>query len=388
MKKLLLLTAIIMIGSLHTYSQDESFNGELYVPFINRPANWEFTVKIEAYGTVWDQNHDITNEFHGGDTTYIYNNVIRNSHSSDLDWDNQGWVPVLSLGLYKVSIWEGQNQRAWFFINHRTGDFPPHTPTWVDPDLVLEYDVTNKEFDFTYPDLGTVVNGTYYAHWDLKEELYQITSNLEDYWDNCLVAIPDADNHPRFVWGQYPDYLQGTITGYKLYRSASHIPGQPPSNFTVLATLDDDEFDYVDNTVTIGTDYNAKSYYIKCVYEYPQENVLETEATNTVEVRLEIPQKISIDNNSFSDKDFYLEQNYPNPFNPSTKINFTIPKNDFVNLKVYDVLGNEVQSLLNEVKDAGIYSLEFNADDLPSGIYLYKLQSGSFVDTKKMILIK
>jgi hypothetical protein len=108
------------------------------------------------------------------------------------------------------------------------------------------------------------------------------------------------------------------------------------------------------------------------------------------------------DSNVYS---FNLEQNYPNPFNPSTKIKFTIPavtlsevEGSPVTLKVYDVLGNQIATLVNEELSAGEYEVEFSAKGgsasggdaygLPSGIYFYKLQVGSFVETKKMILIK
>lgn len=85
---------------------------------------------------------------------------------------------------------------------------------------------------------------------------------------------------------------------------------------------------------------------------------------------------------------YKLEQNYPNPFNPSTTINFQIPSASKVSLKVYDVLGREVETLVNENKQAGKYSINFNADKLASGVYLYKLQAGNYIDSKKMILIK
>ena len=100
--------------------------------------------------------------------------------------------------------------------------------------------------------------------------------------------------------------------------------------------------------------------------------------------------------------DFELHQNYPNPFNPSTKIKFTIPtsplnpspyqgegnRERFITLKVYDVLGNEVATLVNEEKPAGIYEVEFKAAHLSSGIYFYQLKAGSFVETKKMVVMK
>jgi hypothetical protein len=97
---------------------------------------------------------------------------------------------------------------------------------------------------------------------------------------------------------------------------------------------------------------------------------------------------------------YYLSNNYPNPFNPSTKIKFTIPaviaspdltgtnQSQVVTLKVYDVLGNEITSLVNEEKPAGEYEVEFSGTDLPSGIYFYTLRTGTFFETKKMVLIK
>ena len=85
---------------------------------------------------------------------------------------------------------------------------------------------------------------------------------------------------------------------------------------------------------------------------------------------------------------YFLFQNYPNPFNPSTMINYSVPKSSMVTIKVYDVRGREVEKLVNEEKPAGIYSINFNASDLSSGVYFYKMQAGNFVETKKLILLK
>ncbi|MCL4279203.1 MAG: T9SS type A sorting domain-containing protein, partial [Ignavibacteriaceae bacterium] len=85
---------------------------------------------------------------------------------------------------------------------------------------------------------------------------------------------------------------------------------------------------------------------------------------------------------------YKIEQNYPNPFNPSTTISYFIPTSSFVILKVYDILGNEIRSLVNEEKTPGNYQLEFNAANLPTGIYFYRLQAGSFIETRKMVLMK
>ena len=104
------------------------------------------------------------------------------------------------------------------------------------------------------------------------------------------------------------------------------------------------------------------------------------------------------DKNNYIPDDFILFQNYPNPFNPSTKIKYSIPAGTsfssasggmkFVQLKVYDILGNEIATLVNEEKPAGNYEVEFNASMLPSGVYFYRLTAGSFTATKKLILLR
>ena len=86
--------------------------------------------------------------------------------------------------------------------------------------------------------------------------------------------------------------------------------------------------------------------------------------------------------------EFLLSQNYPNPFNPSTTISYQLPVNSFVSLKVYNVLGNEVASLVNEQKQAGEHEIEFNASGLGSGVYFYTLKAGNFIQSKKMLLLK
>ncbi len=81
-------------------------------------------------------------------------------------------------------------------------------------------------------------------------------------------------------------------------------------------------------------------------------------------------------------------QNFPNPFNPVTTIQFTVPEKDYVTIKVFDIMGREVTTLVNEHKASGEYKVEFNASDLPSGIYYYRMQAGDFISSRKLILLK
>ncbi|MCU0373083.1 MAG: S8 family serine peptidase [Ignavibacteria bacterium] len=87
-------------------------------------------------------------------------------------------------------------------------------------------------------------------------------------------------------------------------------------------------------------------------------------------------------------REFSLGQNYPNPFNPVTNIQFGLPKNSFVTIKIFDILGREVSVLINEFKEAGMYEINFNASKLSSGMYFYRIEAGSFSGIKRMVLLK
>lgn len=107
-------------------------------------------------------------------------------------------------------------------------------------------------------------------------------------------------------------------------------------------------------------------------------------------IRIELNVITDVENPNQSDipLDFALNQNYPNPFNPTTRIQYQLSGNSQVTLKVYNILGSEVATLVNEEKQAGSYEVSFDASDLSSGIYFYSLRAGSFIETKKMLLLK
>lgn len=147
-------------------------------------------------------------------------------------------------------------------------------------------------------------------------------------------------------------------------------------------TTEQQQYSFIDESVPSGKyQYRLKQIDYDGTFEY----------SDIVEVEVGLP------------TEFSLEQNYPNPFNPSTKIKFTIPSvgtslMKFVQLKVYDILGNEVATLVNEEKPAGNYEVNFSAIggsssggdawNLSSGIYFYQLKAGKFLQTKKMIYLK
>ena len=105
-------------------------------------------------------------------------------------------------------------------------------------------------------------------------------------------------------------------------------------------------------------------------------------------IRINYAESTGINDNENLPLKFSLEQNYPNPFNPSTIIRYSVPSNEYVSLKLFDVLGNEISTLVNEQKSAGNYEIKFNANNLASGIYFYKMTAGSFRSVKKLLLLK
>ncbi len=123
------------------------------------------------------------------------------------------------------------------------------------------------------------------------------------------------------------------------------------------------------------------------VYKFPSGKIIASDISNGLFViRIDMPTDI---NNSLTNPVKYsLAQNFPNPFNPVTQLEYGISELGFVTLKVFDILGKEVKTLVNEVKPSGKYKVEFNGSRLPNGIYFYQMEIGNFVSTKKMLLIK
>ncbi len=376
MKKLILLSLCSCI----VVAQEDHF-GELVLELINKGSSWDITFTLSAVSTRWDADYEITEDFQ-----IVSDNVVSPSSFAYFDYILDPWAginPIFAIGLYKISAYENETEQAFFYMDWRT------SYGGVYGDANFKYDVGNNLFR-NWENTQTI-NYSYQTLWNLVEGSSLQTSGLEDYWDNCLAVT--ADNgvyaHPRLVWGPYPETLQGNITGYKIYRSPEHGYGQPPGNFSVLTTVDPDVYHYVDDDVTMGGWSYARSYYVTCIYEFPSESLHETDPTNTVEVRLAIPDKRSESGHYKKTKtDYKLEQNYPNPFNPSTVIKYSLPERNYVNIRVYNILGKEIAMLVNEVRNAGNHSVEFNAEGLPSGVYLYKVQSGDFLEVKKMILQK
>jgi hypothetical protein len=186
------------------------------------------------------------------------------------------------------------------------------------------------------------------------------------------VFKPRDGQHPVLIWTAN---REPNLTGYNIYRNGDQI------NTSVVTGTS-----YTDYGVTAAlskiTYYNT--YTIKAVSANTKQSVF-SDAAKVGATGIYNPLNRNVDVKPLS---YSLSQNYPNPFNPATTISYSLLQADNVKLKVYDRLGREVQTLVNQLQDAGSYSIRFDASKLASGIYFYKLQAGGFTETKKMMLVK
>ncbi len=209
----------------------------------------------------------------------------------------------------------------------------------------------------------------------------------------------------RIKWS-YPDssYFRDAETGiddwyaWRVYRKKGRMMTNDPEDNDsgerwqkIFETTNRNIQSFIDNDAKYGNTY---SYAVTAIDDGSQNSsglftgykFESSRFTNMTRVTASV--LTGVKGNNASEYKFSLEQNFPNPFNPSTKINYQIPQTGFVTLKVYDLLGREVTMLVNEEKAAGNYEVNFNADKLSSGVYFYKLQTGNYIETRKMVLLR
>ena len=196
-----------------------------------------------------------------------------------------------------------------------------------------------------------------------------------------------GENEPTYSVGWNSSLVSGDI--YNMNINVNQVTNSNPTFFTMPVQIKI-HTSLGDTTVTLFNDTQYQNFQFEVVGQplsivFDPGNWILKNNTTVTEV-----------NDFYQPLNFSLEQNYPNPFNPSTTISYTIPESGLVTLKVYDVLGREVATLVNEQNEAGIHQVDFNASNLNSGVYFYTIESSnpsvssgqSFVETKKMILIK
>jgi hypothetical protein len=202
-----------------------------------------------------------------------------------------------------------------------------------------------------------------------------ISGFTADGWTNCLTTTYTV---PGSGWQMIDLATPFAYTGGNLLVEVCYNNSTYGNYSTVYASATTGDFygRYNDLPTASGCGYTAWTSTTNPPGKANTRFVMNPGPTGVTPIGTTVPQTYS------------LSQNYPNPFNPVTKINFAIPKQGFTTLKIYDMLGREVSKLVNEVKTAGTYSVDFDASKLSSGVYFYKLDVNGFADVKRMVLVK
>jgi ribosomal protein S17E len=258
--------------------------------------------------------------------------------------------------------------------------------------MFMYYDYDREKFayinsgdglSFT-PGSGSYKLAPFLVDWSyLGDNQGNITINISD---GRTITLPGnqailLDNYPQFP-------IVGNFENNKTY--VAKVTGNPimPMKGVMVMYVHEGEayFEYVPIGGSVIFKPGSGSYKF-CAFQVDWSYLGDNSGQTKVEI-YQLGTITNIDDKIAEVSKFELFNNYPNPFNPSTVISFSIPQTELVSVKIFDIIGREITTLVNEEKPAGFYEVDFNAADLPSGVYMYRIQAGDYVETKKMLLLK
>ena len=334
----------------------------------------------------WSNDQVLPNNFITGDytfsstsnfyTNYGYDfNVNQNSlyyvfqnPSTDritITTKNSELVKFISIGVYQVSETSDQN----LIIEGWDGSKKLYTKSFLNINswqtLNLNFDKINKVIIKLSSSSSTSLTDFNFDNFSFEKiplpvELTSFSATCGEEYINLDWQTATEINNFGFEVERLKDEKINRLNDK--WEKIGFIKGHGTSTISI-------NYSFQDNSAVNGTNYKYRMKQIDENGEYNYSDEIEVTA-------------------NFTPKSFNLSQNYPNPFNPSTNIQFAITSNQFVSLKIYDIVGHEIATLVNEKKLPGKYEVQFNAASLPSGVYIYKLSTDGYSSIKKMILLK
>ncbi len=345
-------------------------------------------------------------------------NLVGNPYNATIDWDaDTGWTREGLDNVIYIYDPETQDYLTWNGTTGTLGDglIAPWQGFWVKanntgtPELTMTEDVQNGSTTFySQSETGEIVfnleSGEHRSqtimvfhpeanHGYDAFSAYQLQSMSADY----LTLFTRFADDPAMDIQSVPTELT-EATEFELGINASDISEEMELSWDMEGIPEGFSIELIDNTTGVVLDMAASDHYHFNLSEAGKntsdENVMmarpieaSKEQVSQLAVRVTPEANVGTDPDETPEQ-ISLEQNYPNPFNPVTIITFEMPVNDHVRLEVFDVLGQRISTLINEQISAGQHQVQFDASDLNSGVYFYRLETDTFVETRKMMLVK
>jgi hypothetical protein len=325
-----------------------------------------------------------------------------------LDVDNNGNVHLVFDGTMRTA----PDSITWYFRYQKSTDAGEtwSTPSYVDASIAGWYYGPQYQFDCVVDGNGVLHIGAILVDTNSVFSLFDITRSLDETWG--ATKVTDLRKEKFYFPTSVTDYTYFTLNEPQFAKSAdgqtialkwvdrkenSSPTDTLPDVFTTAKRASGASWGAIrniSNTPTVSEAFTKVARYLSSngtmMVLYTEFGANELEEASLYFLGDAVV--VGVDDHTTSvPKKFSLAQNFPNPFNPTTTINYTVPNvgtQYIVSLRIYDLLGREVATLVNEKKSLGSYQVKWNATGSPSGVYFYKLQAGSFTDVKKMALIK
>ncbi len=297
---------------------------------------------------------------------------------------------TMRLALNEITITINDEELSFVLYDNRDCHYYTSCDDGFSQDITLRVDASNGGIWMYEGHTQTTSNPSTSTGWEVVTDE---TINIWEVrgWTHCPLDFSGAPDNPTNLSvsggvGDSPTLswtanTEPDLNGYKIYQKIGN------NSYGYLTVVNDTATGYTDNNVTItGGKFDPSVYYKITAIDTEE---LESGYSNEVFVKSNtINKNVEQQDQLQNQLNYSLSEAFPNPFNPQTKIFYSIAKDGIVVIKVYDTMGNDIALLVNDFKSKGEYSVNFNASDLPSGIYFYNLSSGSYFNTKKMMLIK
>jgi hypothetical protein len=337
---------------------------------------------LKALGNYWERengNWRISNDETLTNARIITRGAVNDNTSLTLfdglkyKWLSRNNLPgrEIAAGFYLIT--NDLNPDTWFYLDLRDA-----VKTYS-PIIYLRYNNSDDKKVYQYYTKGVwnnIDNGAVLRIWEIKEGI-SATGDLDSYWSNVLIKLEDR-SPGKFIWSPVPGEADSTKYLVSFQKGITYQP-------EILDTLSG-EYEYYVSAMHPVTQRGTGSHRVRYYIIANTSGVYDT--TNFIEFVL--PGYALDKENEQGKKEFIysLGQNYPNPFNPSTTINFSIAEKEYVNIKLYDITGSEVKTLVDGNYDSGTYSVKLEASGLSSGVYFYRITAGAFSTVRKLQFLK